>query len=117
MKTHFAVPVAFSTEVVASCGRGKRLDSNVYRVDCELCKNRDAYILAKEEADRKKHDAFIAQTPRQFGEPWKDGIIVCQNGHDLFRYRGRSCYGHYDDFVCSECGDVQSRLTETGMSF
>lgn len=117
MRTHFAVKPPFDATAAPACGRGQRIDTNVYRVDCGLCVKQDAYILAKDEADSAKHAAFMAQTPRQYGEPWKDGIIVCQNGHDTFRYGDRSCYGHYDNFVCATCGDVQSRLTETGMCF
>lgn len=118
MRTHFAVKVAFSTEVVASCGRGKRVDSNVYRVDCLTCQKRGAYILARDEADSARHAAFMAQTPARLGEPWKDGHIVCRNcDGDLFRIGDRTCYGQYQDYVCANCGHKESRLTEKGMSF
>jgi hypothetical protein len=91
--------------------------TNVYRVDCLACQKSDQFTAAKVEADAKRHETFMAQEPREFGEPWKDGIITCMMGHTLFRYAGRSCYGHYDEYVCAECGDAQSRLTEAGMSF
>lgn len=120
MRTHFAVKVAFSTEVVASCGRGSRVDSNVYNVDCLACQKRDAYILAKDEADSKRHAAFMAQEPRQFMEPWhtEKKAMRCRNcGNGTFRMGDRTCYGHYQDYVCAECGHKESRLTETGMSF
>lgn len=115
MRTHFAIDT--TTGLIPACGRGKRIDLNVYRVDCGLCKQKAMYIDAHAAAEVEKEAAFLRQVPRTFGEPWREGLITCQNGHTLFRYAGRSCHGHYDEYVCSECGDGQSRLTERGMSF
>jgi hypothetical protein len=105
------------THMNHGCGRGKRTTSNVYQVDCGLCQKTPEYVVSRQIADRKREDEFNAQVPRQFAEPWKNGLIVCGCGNDTFRYLGRSCYGHYDEFVCAACGSGQSRLTETGMSF
>ena len=118
MKTHFAVKVAFSTEFASSCGRGKRMDTNVYDVTCGLCKQRSAFILAKDEADSARHKRFMESIPTRVREPWREGNIECRGcGSDLFRHGDRTCYGHYDNFVCANCGNVESRLTEIGMSF
>lgn len=118
MKLHFAVKVPFSTEHAAACGRGARITDAVQRVDCLNCKKQDSYILAKDESDAYNHSAFMAQVPREFKEPWNDGNVKCRNcGCVLFREGDRTCYGHYQNFHCSFCGHVESRLTETGMSF
>jgi hypothetical protein len=119
MRTHFATgPAVIGRPEVAACRPGgKRLTSNVYAVDCLNCKNKAAYQVAKKVADDARETKFQAQEPREYGEPWHDGVITCKNGHTLLRYRGRSCYGHYDDWECSQCDDKPSRLTETGMSF
>lgn len=117
-KTHFSVDPANSLDV--ACGRTVNDHGQtpfVERVTCGACKNRGEYDRAMKDHLIAKEKSFMAQTPRQYGEPWRDGIIVCQNGHDTFRLGDRTCYGHYDNFVCATCGDVQSRLTETGMSF
>ena len=118
-KTHFAVKVAFSTEFVASCGRGTRMSENVYDVSCGLCKQRSAFILAKDEADSERHRQFMMQPGRTIMEPWKHGEFMscsCCNGN-YFRTGERTCYGHYDNFHCISCGHIESRLTEVGMSF
>lgn len=118
MRTHFAVKPPMDATAVAACGRGKRVDSNVYRVDCLNCQKQDPYILAKDEADSARHAAFMAQVPSRLGEPWKEGHIICRNcGGDQFRVGDRTCYGHYQDYVCADCGGKESRLTETGMCF
>ena len=114
VKTHYATGADSDVSV---CGRGKRLSSNTRYVDCGLCQNKSEFIKARDEAAAQREAEFQAQTPRAFGEPWRDGNITCKCGSQLFRYRGRSCHGHYDDFVCSMCGETTSRLTETGMSF
>lgn len=118
MRTHFSVKQPFSTESAAACGRGRRMDTNVYRVDCLNCQKQDAYILAKDEADSERHKRFMAQEPRAIPEPWRDGHITCRNcGAQNHRVGDRTCYGHYQDYVCADCGHKESRLTETGMSF
>lgn len=119
MRTHFAVKPPMDATAVAACGRGKRIDSNVYRVDCLNCQKQDAYILAKDEADSARHAAFMAQEPRQLMEPWDHSKAMrCREcGNGTFRIGDRTCYGHYQDYVCAECGHKESRLTETGMSF
>lgn len=113
-KTHFG------TATMSVCGRGKRGVENVYRVTCSLCLNHPLYERAKSTADIAKREAFEAQTPREFREPWhtEDKPMVCKvcDGK-LFREGDRTCYGHYANFHCANCGHIESRLTETGMSF
>ena len=105
------------THLTIGCGRGKNTTTDVYRVTCLSCQGTEAYAAAKEVADAEREARFLAQTPRQVREPWREGIITCREcGGDLFRYKGRTCYGHYEDYQCV-CGHVESRLTETGMSF
>lgn len=118
MRTHLAVAQAHNNmNMISACGVGRRIDTNVYRVDCLKCQGLSEYRLVKEKADAAKQAEFMAQTPRQMGEPWRDGLIVCRNCQgDLFRIGDRTCYGHYANFHCSSCGHVESRLTETGMS-
>lgn len=99
------------------CGRGKAVTDNVYAVTCLICKSSESYVKAKEAADKAKHEAFLAQVPRVMGEPWKEGNIVCRScGNETFRIGDRTCYGHYANFHCAACGNIESRLTETGMS-
>lgn len=88
-------------------------------VTCLACQNSGAYQALKAEQDAARLVAFMAQTPRHFGEPWKTGeTITCKTcGGKEFRNGDRTCHGHYDNFHCAECGNVESRLTETGMSF
>lgn len=61
----------------------------------------------------------MAQVPRTRIEPWKPGVFMlcseCKHGY--FRIGDRTCYGHYQDYVCANCGHKESRLTEKGMSF
>lgn len=117
-KYHFAVKAPFNAVAEAACGRGRHIVDNVYRVDCLNCQKQDAFILAKDEAESKRHAAFLAQEPRALAEPWKAGNIVCRNcGGERFRVGDRTCYGHYQDYVCADCSHKESRLTETGMSF
>lgn len=121
MKTHFAVKVPFDLTMASACGIGRRLNDSVYAVDCLNCKSKDAFILAKDEADSAKHAAFMAQEPKKVSEPWHQPYgkvpMVCKEcGNDTFRHKGRSCHGHYDDHACAKCGHIESRLTETGMS-
>lgn len=118
MKTHFAVKPPFDATAVASCGRGRRIDTNVYRVDCGLCRRQDAYILAKDEADSAREAAFNAQEPRtivpQFGRVNVDGVMECYQCHGvLFRERPRSLHSYH--YVCAGCGTSMHPLTETGM--
>jgi hypothetical protein len=120
VKTHFGVKVAFSTEVVASCGRGKRLTDNTFNVDCGLCQNRDAFILAHDEAKSRREAAFWAQEPRtvvpQFGRVNDDGVMECPDCSGvLWRERPRSLFSYH--YVCAnaECGKAVFPMTETGM--
>lgn len=91
--------------------------TNVYRVDCLACQKSDQFTAAKAEADAKRHETFMAQVPREFKEPWHEGNIECPQGHRLFRLGDRTCYGHYENFHCAECGEVVQRMTERGMMF
>lgn len=102
-----------------ACGRASsKTTTNVYRVDCGVCQKRDPFVAAKKVADDARHEAFMAQEPRRITEPWKEGHIICRNcDGDLFRIGDRTCYGHYNNFHCANCGNIESRLTETGMSF
>jgi hypothetical protein len=116
MRTHFAIDT--TTGLISACGRGKRIDLNVYRVDCGLCKQKAMFIDAHAAAETEREAAFMRQEPRIIPEPWRDGHLVCRNcGGDQFRVGDRTCYGHYQDYVCAGCGNKESRLTETGMSF
>ena len=103
---------------VKGCGRGDTT-TNPYMVTCGLCQVKGDYIKAKEEADAVRKALFESQVPRTFMEPWNGkGNITCRDcGEDKFRHGDRTCYGHYDNFHCANCGHVESRLTETGMSF
>jgi hypothetical protein len=101
-----------------ACGRvGNHTTTNVYNVTCLNCQKNSQFIEAKRISDEAKQERFDAQIPRRISEPWRDGNIVCECGNDTFRIGDRSCYGHYDNYHCGECGKVSSRLTETGMSF
>lgn len=113
MRTHLSMGIA-GTE----CGRGKRSSRNVFDVDCQLCQNTDRYRVALVIAKERKEAAFQAQTPREVREPWREGVITCRECQGTqFRERDRTCYGHYANYQCSNCEHVESRLTETGMSF
>ena len=116
IRTHFSILG------LPACGRGKRVTFNVRYVDCRLCQGNSEFIEAKANDALARKEAFDAQTPRQFREPWVDNssqaVITCSTcGGTTFRQGERSCMGHYDNFVCASCGDTTSRLTETGMSF
>lgn len=118
MRTHFAVKPPYNATAVAACGRGKRIDANVYRVDCLNCQRQDSYILAKDEADSAREAAFHAQTPRtvvpQFGRVNDDGVMECRDCHGvLWRERQRSLWSYH--YVCAGCGKSVHPLTETGM--
>jgi hypothetical protein len=114
IKTHFAA----SDTSGSDCGRGTVTNTDPYRVTCGHCKNRPAHDTALHAAAVARKAAFEAQVPRTYREPWRDGNITCRECEgDLFRSGDRTCYGHYDNFHCANCGHVESRLTETGMSF
>lgn len=102
-----------------ACGRASTMTTtDVYRVTCLVCQSRDQFLAAKKVADEVRRTAFEAQVPRNFSEPWREGIIICRScGSENFRQGERTCYGHYDNFHCSNCGHVESRLTETGRAF
>jgi len=116
LKTHFA------TETGAACGREARsrcITANVWVVSCLKCQQTPEFTQAQDAALAASKAAFDAQEPRSYSEPWMStGNIACPDcGGEQFRYKGRSCHGHYDDYVCAHCGTTTSRLTETGMSF
>lgn len=103
-----------------ACGRASsKTTTNVYRVDCLVCQNRDQFLAAKKIADDAKQAKFMAQVAKPYMEPWQPGEFIicseCKGGN--FRLGDRTCYGHYDNFHCANCGHVESRLTETGMMF
>lgn len=111
MKTHMSINGG------TACNRGKIVTENVRQVTCLLCKDTPVFIEIKENADAARHQAFMAQEPRacsaQFGGP-----VTCSScAGTLFRIGDRSCYGHYENYHCANCGHVESRLTETGMCF
>lgn len=104
------------------CGRtpsnARNATNNVFAVDCRRCQAQSEFIDAMAKAAADKMEAFLTQEPRKVREPWKDGDMTCgECGGDLFRHADRTCYGHYDNWVCAGCGHNESRLTETGMSF
>lgn len=106
------------THFTNGCGRGQSTTDDVRRVTCLFCNTSEPFLSAKAAADAAKREAFQAQVPQQFREPWNTGNIVCKScGNDRFRMGDRTCYGHYENYVCSACGGTESRLTETGMSF
>jgi len=106
-----------------ACGRASsRSTTNVYRVDCLNCKGSDQFLAALAKCEAVKQEKFEAQVPQTFFEPWhmpyNSILIVCKScGGNTFRQGDRTCHGHYDNWHCSNCGGVESRLTETGMSF
>jgi hypothetical protein len=118
MKTHLAIMA--KDGIKSACGRGARMDTNLNRVDCLNCQAQEVFITEKAKADAARQAAFRAQEPKTVLEPWhtEQKFITCNTCTGIyFRYRGRSYMGHYNDWVCSNCGGVTSRLTETGMSF
>lgn len=103
-----------------ACGRtGQRSSTSIYAVTCLNCQKSGQFIEAKKVAERVKHERFMSQEPHEVREPWRDGLpMVCSGcGDVLFRDMDRSCFGHYDNWQCANCQHVESRLTETGMSF
>jgi hypothetical protein len=107
-----------------ACGRavvtGTWVTPKVYRVTCLNCKTTPEFFDAKAEQDAARKAAFEAQEPRQYIEPWRSNTVamVCSEcSGQLFREGDRTCYGHYANYHCAACGHVESRLTETGMSF
>lgn len=102
----------------SECGtQSSHLTNHAHEVSCGRCKRKPGFQYAMMAFESAKAQAFTAQVPRRISEPWRDGNIVCECGNDTFRIGDRSCYGHYDNYHCAECGEIQSRLTETGMSF
>lgn len=110
-KTHFTrtgySPIA--------CGRPKgRSTGSVERVTCLDCKKHPAFLKAADEQIAAREAAYLAQTPRQYAEPWRGGNIECSRcGGGLFRYKGRTLFN--ETYVCSACGQPTQRPTETGM--
>lgn len=114
MKVHLNV------EGASLCGRGSSLHKSPRAVTCNLCRNSERFAKVKEADDKRRHEAFMSQVPRQIREPWltMPVNITCRECQgNLFREGDRTCYGHYANFHCANCGHVESRLTETGMSF
>lgn len=114
MKSHFG------TATGTACNRGKVTTENVRQVTCRLCQATPLFQRAKVTNDLARKAAFDAQEPRQLREPWhrETKPMVCSTcGNDTFREGDRTCMGHYASFHCASCGNVESRLTETGMSF
>lgn len=120
-KTHFAIRPPYDSSETSACGRGKEvyMTSDAFGVTCIPCQNRDEFILAKDEAELERHKAFMAKEPRVYREPWGalDNITCRICNGDKFRIGPRGLYGHYENYHCAECGHVESRLTEKGMSF
>lgn len=115
MKRHYV------TERGNACGRqGGWTTERAGDVTCLNCQKRPEYITAENERQTQKKAAFDAQEPRMVREPWHQEVVymVCRDcGHNLFRNGDRTCYGHFQSYHCARCGNVESRLTETGMSF
>lgn len=113
------IKIHFEINGASACGRGNRTHQSVTQVTCGLCAKKDAYIEAMAKAQADKMERFLAQEPTTVREPWeRDKAMACSDcGSLLFRHADRTCYGHYDNWVCANCGHNESRLTETGMSF
>lgn len=112
MKTHFKLSTG------PACGRGKRSTDHAHEVTCGLCMRDEHYRKAMIDLNAKKAQQFAEQIPTRVKEPWREGSIECGNcGSDLFRIGDRTCYGHYENYHCAKCGNIESRLTEIGMSF
>jgi hypothetical protein len=113
MKTHFG------TGPYSACkrGTGRRITENVHQVTCLLCTQTDLFIRAKTTADIARKEAFDAQVPRECSAQFGGPVKCSECSGVLFRIGDRSCYGHYENYHCAGCGHVESRLTETGMSF
>lgn len=114
-KVHFQAEGARGT----SCGREAWRTSTVPgAVTCRNCQKTPEFVIAKAQADAKAEEAFWEQAPRTIKEPFSARNLICPAcGDEFFRYKGRSCYGHYDVYVCANCNREVERLTETGMSF
>lgn len=109
------------THFINGCGRERKVAA-VSQVTCLVCQATPQFIETKANTDAARQAAFEAQVPRTFSEPWHQPYgkvpLTCKNcAGRLFRQGDRTCYGHYDNFHCASCGHVESRLTETGMSF
>ncbi len=114
MRTHFAIKPPYDTTAVSACGRGKRITENVFNVDCGLCKGKDSFILALDEAKSARERAFWEQTPATVRNPWSQTDMECHEcGGNLFRSRGRDLFTYW--YQCSNCQKQQGYPTETGM--
>lgn len=119
VKTHFATgPAVVGQSELAACGRGKRVTSNVYDVDCGLCRQYAVFQTAKKVADAARETAFQAQVPRtvvpQFGRVNDDGVMECPEcAGVLWRERPRTLFSYH--YVCAECDKSVFPMTETGM--
>ena len=107
-KTHFLLGGK------AACKRGQRTTENVLRVDCQVCQEYGAFIIAMDAHKAKVEADFQAQTPRQHRHLWDNSVIVCTCGSDLWRERPRSLFSFH--LVCEGCGHHIHPPTETGMS-
>ena len=113
-KTHFTI----NDRTVCGTINPLRRTTIPQRTTCLKCTRQPEYLEAKGKEDEERKAAFMAQEPRTYKEPWKSGTIECSEcGNTEFRIGDRTCYGHYENFHCANCGHVESRLTETGMSF
>jgi hypothetical protein len=114
MKTHYMTKTGRACHLT-SVGRNT---DNTFAVTCGFCMKKPEFKAAEDAALIAKQEAFDAQVPSMVREPWKAGAMKCSEcGHERFRHGDRTCYGHYDNWHCAACGHVESRLTETGMSF
>lgn len=105
---------------ITACTKAARTTDNVNQVTCGRCVKQPVFKQAQGEALAKEAETFLAQEPRPVQEPWRDGTMLCSEcGGTLFRIGNRTCHGHYQDYHCANpaCSHVESRLTETGMSF
>lgn len=111
MKTHFG------TEKFSACNRGKVVTEHTRQVTCLLCQDTDLFKRAKVTADIARQEAFMAQEPRQHSAQFGGPVTCSSCAGTQFRIGERSCYGHYENYHCANCGHVESRMTETGMCF
>jgi hypothetical protein len=112
--------IHFNVNGRSACGRGEWLSQPLApsTVTCLVCANQPEFIEAVAAEKVRRMEAFNAQEPRPVKEPWTAGHMICREClGTLFREADRSCYGHYSNHVCANCGHTESRLTETGMSF
>lgn len=117
LKTHYLANGRIACNRVARSTGAARAVDNVFAVNCGLCRNNQDFKDAVEVALAAKQAAFEAQTPKPATHLLGHALICLMCDGTLFRYQGRSCMGHYDDYVCANCGTVNSTLTETGMCF